>query len=107
MGNIDYEKVSNVLTQGLGTWKMVDSQRKWIRLKYLCFEVWVWMQFICARILLVSRTIEVTPDRTLLIFAIMEGFTIDVGQEIQQEILENRNHKHTSLIFPNLITQIY
>ncbi|KAL3513379.1 hypothetical protein ACH5RR_026096 [Cinchona calisaya] len=66
----------------------------------------VWYHFLTSRILPITHLTKVTRDRAVLLYALVKGWYIDIGLEIQMEILRNGAKDQPSFIFPNLITSL-
>ncbi|KAL3520321.1 hypothetical protein ACH5RR_018470 [Cinchona calisaya] len=63
------------------------------------------VQFLTSRILPITHLTKVTWDRAVLIYALVKGWSTDIGLEIQTEILCGEKDL-PSFIFPNLITYL-
>ncbi|KAL3507009.1 hypothetical protein ACH5RR_032391 [Cinchona calisaya] len=66
----------------------------------------VWYHFLTSRILPITHLTKVTRDRAVLLYALIKGWSIDIGLEIQMEILLNGAKDQPSFIFSNLITSL-
>ncbi|KAL3534545.1 hypothetical protein ACH5RR_003006 [Cinchona calisaya] len=66
----------------------------------------VWYHFLTSRILPITHFIKVTRDRAVFLYAWVKDWFIDIGLEIQMEILRNGAKDQPSFIFLNLITSL-
>ena len=100
----DYHEVIRVLTKGQGEWR-INSEGNAVnfKAKHLAYIPKVWHQFITSRLIPTTNVCEVTAQRSLLNYAILQDIPFDVGQVIEDAILHNRDAKmnlgHPFLIF--------
>ncbi|KAL3516339.1 hypothetical protein ACH5RR_023241 [Cinchona calisaya] len=66
----------------------------------------VWYHFLTSRILPITHLTKVTQDRVVLLYVLVKGWSIDIGLEIQMEILHNGTKDQPNFSFPNLITSL-
>ena len=100
----DYPEVIRVLTKGRGEWRINSAGHAVnFKAKHLAFIPKVWHHFITSRLIPTTNVCEVTAQRALLNFAIIQDIPFDVGQVIEDAILHNRDAKmnlgHLFLIF--------
>ena len=100
----DYPEVIRVLTNGRGEWKINSAGHAVnFKAKHLAFIPKVWHHFITSRLIPTTNVCEVTAQRALLNYAILQDIPFDVGQVIEDAILHNRDAKmnlgHPFLIF--------
>ena len=100
----DYPEVIRVLTNGRGEWKINSAGHAvHFKAKHLAFIPKVWHHFITSRLIPTTNVCEVTANRALLNYAILQDIPFDVGQVIEDAILHNRDAKmnlgHPFLIF--------
>ena len=100
----DYPEVIRVLTKGRGEWRINSAGHAVnFKAKHLAYIPKVWHHFITSRLIPTTNVCEVTAQRSLLNFAILQDIPFDVGQVIEDAILHNRDAKmnlgHPFLIF--------
>ena len=100
----DYPEVIRVLTKGRGEWRINSAGHAVnFKAKHLAYIPKVWHHFITSRLIPMTNVCEVTAQRSLLNFAIIQDIPFDVGQVIEDAILHNRDAKmnlgHPFLIF--------
>ena len=100
----DYPEVIRVLTNGRGEWRINSSGHAVnFKAKHLAYIPKVWHHFITSRLIPTTNVCEVTAQRSLLNYAILQDIPFDVGQVIEDAILHNRDAKmnlgHPFLIF--------
>ena len=100
----DYPEVIRVLTKVRGEWRINSAGHAVnFKAKHLAYIPKVWHHFITSRLIPTTNVCEVTAQRSLLNFAILQDIPFDVGQVIEDAILHNRDAKmnlgHPFLIF--------
>ena len=100
----DYHEVIRVLTKGQGEWRINSAGHAVnFKAKHLAYIPKVWHHFITSRLIPTTNVCEVTAQRSLLNYAILQDIPFDVGQVIEDAILHNRDAKmnlgHPFLIF--------
>ena len=100
----DYPEVIRVLTKGRGEWRINSAGHAVnFKAKHLAYIPKVWHHFITSRLIPTTNVREVTAQRSLLNFAIIQDIPFDVGKVIEDAILHNRDAKmslgHPFLIF--------
>ena len=100
----DYPEIIRVLTNGQGEWKINSAGHAvHFKAKHLAFIPKVWHHFITSRLIPTTNVCEVTAERALLNYAILQDIHFDVGQVIEDAILHNQDAKmnlgHPFLIF--------
>ena len=100
----DYHEVIRVLTKGRGEWRINSAGHAVnFKAKHLAYIPKVWHHFITSRLIPTTNVCEVTAQRSLLNYAILQDIPFDVGQVIEDAILHNRDAKmdlgHPFLIF--------
>ena len=100
----DYPEVIRVLTKGRGEWRINSAGHAVnFKAKHLAYIPKVWHHFITSRLIPTTNVCEVTAQRSLLNFAIIQDIPFDVGQVIEDAILHNQDTKmnlgHPFLIF--------
>ena len=100
----DYHEVIRVLTKGQGEWRINSAGHAVnFKAKHLAYIPKVWHHFITSRLIPTTNVCEVTAQRSLLNYAILQDIPFDVGQVIADAILHNREAKmnlgHPFLIF--------
>ena len=100
----DYLEVIRVLTNGRGEWRINSAGHAVnFKAKHLAYIPKVWHHFITSRLIPTTNVCEVTAQRSLLNYAILQDIPFDVGQVIEDVILHNRDAKmnlgHPFLIF--------
>ena len=100
----DYPEVISVLTKGRGEWRINSAGHAVnFKAKHLAYIPKVWHHFITSRLIPTTNVCEMTAQRSLLNFAIIQDIPFDVGQVIEDAIIHNRDAKmnlgHPFLIF--------
>ena len=100
----DYHEVIRVLTKGQGEWRINSASHTVnFKAKHLAYIPKVWHHFITSRLIPTTNVCEVTAQRSLLSYTILQDIPFDVGQVIEDAILHNRDAKmdlgHPFLIF--------
>ena len=100
----DYHEVIRVLTKGQGEWRINNAGHAVnFKAKHLAYIPKVWHHFITSRLIPTTNVCEVTAQRSLLNYAILQDIPFDVGRVIEDAILHNRDAKmnlgHPFLIF--------
>ena len=93
-----------MLTKGQGEWRINSAGHAVnFKAKHLAYIPKVWHHFITSRLIPTTNVCEVTAQRSLLNYAILQNISFDVGQVIEDAILHNRDAKmnlgHPFLIF--------
>ena len=93
-----------MLTKGRGEWRINSAGHAVnFKAKHLAYIPKVWHHFITSRLIPTTNVCEVTAQRSLLNFAILQDIPFDVGQVIEDAILHNRDAKmnlgHPFMIF--------
>ena len=90
----DYPEVIRVLTKGRAEWRINSAGHAVnFKAKHLAYIPKVWHHFITSRLIPTTNVCEVTAQRSLLNFAIIQDIPFDVGQVIEDAILHNRDAK--------------
>ena len=90
----DYPEVIRVLTKGRGEWRINSAGHSVnFKAKNLAYIPKVWHHFIPSRLIPTMNVCEVTTQRSLLNFSIIQDIPFDVGQVIEDAILHNRDAK--------------
>ena len=100
----NYLEILKVLTNGKGEWKLNSKGHALnFQAKHLAYIPKVWNHFITSQLLPTTNVFEVTANRALLNFSILQDIPFDVGQVIEDAILYNKDAKmnlgHPFLIF--------
>ena len=99
----DYTEVIRVLTKGRGEWRINSAGHAVnFKAKHLAYIPKVWHHFITSRLIPTTNVCEVTAQRSLLNYAILQDIPFDVGQVIEDAILHNKDAK-MNLGYPFLI----
>ena len=101
---LNYPEVIRVLTNGQGEWKInSEGHAVHFKAKHLAYIPKVWHHFITSRLIPTMNVCEVTAERALLNYTIIQDIPFDVGQVIEDAILHNRdakmNLRHPFLIY--------
>ncbi|KAL3503307.1 hypothetical protein ACH5RR_037756 [Cinchona calisaya] len=92
---------------GMAKWEFyLNGKHKQFLKTWLSSYALVWYHFLTSRILPINHLTKVTRDRVVLLYALVKDWSIDIGLEIQMEILCNGAKDQPSFIFPNLITSL-
>ena len=81
-------EVLKFLTNGRVQWKMKGDDVLHFPSSGLAYETKAWHYFISATLLPSGNTYEVTKERAILNYAILKGFSIDVGKIIERSIMD-------------------
>ena len=73
---------------------------------YMCREFKAWHYFIAAKLMPVSHMSTVIAKRAFLLYAILTGWTIDIGRVISDTIFFCLDHPKQSIYCPSLITTL-
>lgn len=85
-GQIDFGAVINRLCKPGSQWVMSNGKPRHLMKADMTKEATAWTYFVCANLLPVSHVSSITVERVLLIYAIMEGYTIDIGKVINSSL---------------------
>ena len=101
---LNYPKVLRMLTNGQGEWKHNNEGHSMhFKAKHLAYIPKVWNHFITSCLISTTNVCEVTAKRVLLNNAIIQDIPFDVGQVIEDAILNNKDAKmnlgHPLLIY--------
>ena len=101
-----YKEIIKCLTNDQNKWK-VNSEGQVVNFKAkgLLYIPKVWHHFITSRILPTTNVCEVTKERAILNFAILQNIKFDVGMIIKEAIWDNRD-AWKNLGYPFLIYQL-
>ncbi|PIN12644.1 hypothetical protein CDL12_14745 [Handroanthus impetiginosus] len=104
----DVEQMTQRLCNGLVVWEMGHKdQLKHFKAKKLKPECRNWLHFICARMMPCTHVSDITYDRVVLMFVILEGIPIDVGKMINEGIKKAiEGGYHDGLPWLHLITAL-
>ena len=90
----NYPKVLRMLTNGHSEWKLNNEGHVvHFKAKHLAYIPKVWHHFITSRLIPTTNVCEVTAKRALLNYAIIQDIPFDVGQDIEDAILYNKDVK--------------
>ena len=104
----DYQMIMRSLTRGRGVWKCHPSTSEvtTFQMKDLKPVLNVWYNFIDATLKPSLHLSIVTWDKTIMLYAIVQGIKFDVDNVIQRGILESTQRQCIgALIHPSLITR--
>ena len=99
----DYQMIMRFLTRGRGLWKRHPSTSKvtTFQMKALNSVSKVWYNFICTTLKPSLHLSTVTRDKTIMLYAIVQGIKFDVGNVIERGIIESTQGRCTrALIHP-------
>ena len=93
-----------MLTNDQGGWKLNnEGHAVHFKAKHLAYILKVWHHFITSRLIPTTNVCEVMAKRVLLNYAIIQDIPFDVGQVIEDAILNNEdakmNLRHPCLIY--------
>ena len=93
-----------MLTNEQGEWKLNSEEHVvHFKAKHLAYNPKVWHHFITSRLISPTNVCEVKANRALLNYAIIQDILLDVGQDIEDAILYNKEAKmnlgHPFLIY--------
>ena len=106
--NIDYQQLMRSLTRGRGEWKCHPSTLEVMtfQMKALKPVPKVWYNFLYAKLKPSLHMSIMTKDKTILLYAIVQGIKFDVSHALESRIIEStQGHCIGALIHPSLITQ--
>ena len=104
---IDYNAVRDRICLPGTQWAMKNGIHQYLPKPAMLRIARAWMYFIAARLLPVKNYSEVTRDRAVLLYAILEGMSIDVGHVIWTNIRQVAHQKTTGgLAHPAVITAL-
>ena len=107
--DINYKCLTLELTQGQGVWKRQPSIGDFtnFQMHSLTPVAKVWYNFLCVKIKPTLHLSIVTKDKTILLYAMTQGFKIDIGSIIERGLIElTQGRCIGALIHPSLITQL-
>ncbi|XP_004514775.1 uncharacterized protein [Cicer arietinum] len=106
------EKLNSImktLTVRGTNWKTEKGKNVW-KIPFLALKAIpkVWYRLICTKLLPNSNFQSVDKDRLLLLYCVVEGFSINVGKIIYDEIIACafKKKKKERLLFPSLISDL-
>ena len=100
----NYPKVLKMLTNGQGEWKLNnEGHAVHFKAKHLAYIPKVWNHFITSCLIPMTNVCEVKAKRALINYAIIQDIPFDVGKDIEDAILYNKDAKlnlgHPFLIY--------
>ena len=102
----NYKEIIKCLKNDQEKWKInSEGQVVNFKAKGLLYIPKVWHHFITSRILTTTNICEVTRERAILNFAILQNIKFDVGMIIEESIWDNRDAEK-NLGYPFLIYQL-
>ena len=102
---VNYEHVSNTLCVPGSSWKMSGGVPKTLAGTSLTVEARAWQYFVCQKLMPATHFSDVDAKKAVLIYAILMGMSINVGQVLFDSIIHTIRNK-LGLYFPLLITQL-
>lgn len=66
----------------------------------------LWMYFICAKLFPAQHIMEVTCERALLLYVILQHEKINVGDQIYHNMWRCANGHMKGILYPHLITEM-
>ena len=100
------DEISQELYGKAVTWTMVRGTRTSFVTKELQPDMKIWHHFVCARLVPTTRLTEATRDRSLLVYGIKKGLTINVGRWISCNIQHAAQNVSKGIPHPTLITEL-
>ena len=100
----DYQLLMRSLTKGRDVWKCHPSTSEvtTFQMKTLKIVPKVWYNFLCAKLKPSLHLTTVTKDKTILLYAIVQGIKFDVGHVIESGIIKSTQGRYTgALIHPS------
>lgn len=79
---LDLNQVLKGLCRLGAKWKTKEHEAITFSNKELSIYGKAWYSFICAKLMLITHVSDVIKDRAVLLYAIMKGKSVDVGQVI-------------------------
>ena len=99
--------ITQAICQSKGTrWTIVRDAHAHFPLNDLHPHMKVWYHFICARLMPTMHLSEVTKERVALLYAILMGKKINVGQWIQHNITHTIRQGSRGIPHPTLLTKL-
>ena len=105
----DYESLMQELTKGQGVWKRQPSTGDFtnFQMHSLTPVAKAWYNFLCVKIKPTFHLSIVPKDKTILLYAMTQGFKYDIMFVIERGLIESTQERCTrALIHPSLITQL-
>ncbi|XP_073034928.1 uncharacterized protein [Primulina eburnea] len=106
VANPDYTVIIDTLCHPGAIWKPVGGSPSCFDEKYLKADNALWYLFLARRMMPVSHKSEVQKERAVVLYAISQGYPINVGKLINSQILISVNNRHIGLFFPCLISEL-
>ena len=106
LSDVDMAMVYSFVCKPGIVWKMSGDVSKHFPRKCLLNKVRPWYAFICASLTPMTHLSDVSRERAILLYAIMVGASIDVGQVIFDSYMHCVRQKARGISFPYLITAL-
>uniref|UniRef100_M1DA89 Putative plant transposon protein domain-containing protein n=1 Tax=Solanum tuberosum TaxID=4113 RepID=M1DA89_SOLTU len=68
-------------------------------------EARIWLKIVCSTLLPCKHTIDVTRERLVLIYGLMKGLPVNVGDILKQNMLKFRTNKRWCFCYGSIITR--
>ena len=101
-----FDEVLRLIAIPTAAWSVSSTGRRTLAYASVNPEASVWLAFIKWSLQPVTHDTTVNQDRALLLYCILAGKSINVGQLIRREILDCAKKSSGRLFFPALITQL-
>ena len=104
----EYQKIVELLTNGKGEWKAIKKNPfEFIAIGSLTKEVKVWFYFLASIMLPSKHLSTIQQEETILLYAILKGYKINVGKIIEKSIMNYFSGKYKGLMpHPTTITRL-
>lgn len=92
----DYDAILSTLSMPGARWRISQSGGRELQTRTTQFIPRAWFYFLLARLIPSEHHSKITQDRALLLYAILEGMTIDVGRVIRSGLIHLGDQATTS-----------
>ncbi|KAJ7959643.1 putative S-locus lectin protein kinase family protein [Quillaja saponaria] len=103
-GIMDYDAVIDALYYLGSIWK--NGELVSFRASQLLNPTQAWYYFMLANVLPSRYASDVTKERAILLYTIIQGMTINIGRIIHSSMLQAANRGHLGIWFPLLIIEL-
>ncbi|KAH0754743.1 hypothetical protein KY290_025013 [Solanum tuberosum] len=88
-------------------WDRVRDTGRHLNLHYGHFnlEAHIWLKIVCSTLLPCKHTTDVTRERVVLIYGLMKGLPVNVGDILKQNMLKFRTNKRWRFCYGSIITR--
>ena len=106
MESANMEEVSNEICRRGTRWSIIRDKHAYFPSKDLYQNMKVWHHFICGQLVCTLHILEVTKERTLLLYGIKKGLKINIRHWVNSNIRHTIRQGSGGIPHPTLLTKL-